>query len=96
MLQKLPSTHSVKAFSSWPQLPLYFATAIFAFEGVGVVLPLENNMQNPEAFGGLTGVLTTGMTITAALYTATGFYGYLKYGDDVKDSVTLNLHENPA
>lgn len=91
MLQELPPTSERNGFSSWAQLPLYFGTAIYAFEGIGVILPLENNMKTPEDFGGLTGVLNTGMIIVACLYTAVGFFGYLKYGDDVKGSITLNL-----
>lgn len=56
------------------------------------VLPLENNMKNPEAFGGMTGVLNTGMVIVTCLYTSIGFFGYLRYGDAVKlGSITLNL-----
>ncbi|KAG5890794.1 hypothetical protein JTB14_007188 [Gonioctena quinquepunctata] len=92
MLQGLPNTSSVNAFSSWAQLPLYFGTVIYAFEGIGVVLPLENNMKNPQAFGGWNGVLNTGMVVVAALYTSVGFFGYLKYGDKaVLGSVTLLL-----
>ncbi|XP_059046360.1 proton-coupled amino acid transporter-like protein pathetic isoform X1 [Achroia grisella] len=91
ILQDLPPTSSVKAFASWHQLPLYFGTAIYAFEGIGVILPLENNMKTPEDFGGWTGVLNTGMVIVAALYTAIGFFGYLKYGEHVLGSITLNL-----
>lgn len=94
MLQDLPKTDTVPKFASWSQLPLYFGTAIYAFEGIGVVLPLENNMKTPQAFGGLTGVLNTGMVIVAALYTAVGFFGYLKYGDNVASSITLNLDAN--
>lgn len=37
ILQDLPHTSTVKAFASWHQLPLYFGTAIYAFEGIGVV-----------------------------------------------------------
>ncbi|XP_063702405.1 proton-coupled amino acid transporter-like protein CG1139 isoform X2 [Culicoides brevitarsis] len=91
MLQDLPHTDTVKPYASWKTLPLYFGTAIYAFEGIGVVLPLENNMKNPEDFGGWNGVLNTGMVIVACLYTAVGFFGYLKYGDAVEGSITLNL-----
>lgn len=94
MLRNLPRTDTVKGFSSWEQLPLYFGTAIYAFEGIGVVLPLENNMRTPGDFGGLTGVLNTGMVIVACLYTAVGFFGYLKYGENVAASITLNLSAN--
>ncbi|XP_067010219.1 proton-coupled amino acid transporter-like protein pathetic isoform X2 [Anabrus simplex] len=91
MLQGLPRTSTVKAFAGWKQLPLFFGTVVYAFEGIGMVLPLENNMKNPQDFGGWTGVLNTGMVIVAALYTSVGFFGYLKYGEKVKGSVTLNL-----
>ncbi|XP_034230033.1 proton-coupled amino acid transporter-like protein pathetic isoform X1 [Thrips palmi] len=94
MLQGLPRTSSVHAFAPWHKLPLFFGTAIYAFEGIGVVLPLENNMETPQDFSGLTGVLNTGMVIVAALYTSVGFFGYLKYGDHVKGSITLNLPPN--
>lgn len=94
MLQDLPRTDTVHGFATWGQLPLYFGTAIYAFEGIGVVLPLENNMKTPQDFGGATGVLNTGMVIVACLYTAVGFFGYLKYGDAVSGSITLNLPPN--
>lgn len=95
MLQGLPAVSSVNAFSSWAQLPLYFGTAIYAFEGIGVVLPLENNMKTPQDFGGWNGVLNTGMVIVACLYTSVGFFGYLKYGDiATQGSVTLYLPPN--
>jgi proton-coupled amino acid transporter len=69
--------------------------AIYAFEGIGLVLPLQKEMREPEAFGGLIGVLNTGMTIVACLYTAVGFFGYLKFGDKVAGSITLNLPAEP-
>lgn len=52
-------------------------------------------MATPQDFGGLTGVLNTGMVIVACLYTSVGFFGYLKYGDKVQvGSITLNLPPN--
>ena len=50
-------------------------------------------MATPESFPGCNGVLNTGMTIVACLYTAVGFYGYLKFGSAVKSSITFNLPE---
>lgn len=35
MVQDLPSIASVKPFATWSQLPLFFGTAIYAFEGIG-------------------------------------------------------------
>lgn len=94
MLKDLPKTTTVLPVAGWATLPLYFGTAIYAFEGIGVVLPLENNMHSPQDFGGLFGVLNTGMVIVACLYTSVGFFGYLKYGDLVKGSITLNLPQD--
>ncbi|XP_055386340.1 proton-coupled amino acid transporter-like protein CG1139 isoform X2 [Condylostylus longicornis] len=94
MLKDLPRADTVKPIGTWATLPLYFGTAIYAFEGIGVILPLENNMKTPEDFGGWTGVLNTGMVIVACLYTSVGFFGYLKYGENVRGSITLNLPPN--
>lgn len=63
-------------------------------KGIGVLLPLKNNMKTPQDFSGLPGVLTTGMTIVTCLYAVVGFYGYLKYGDGIKASITLSLDVN--
>lgn len=54
-------------------------------------MPLENNMQTPEHFIGCPGVLNIAMVIIVTLYAATGFFGFLKYGDATEASVTLNL-----
>lgn len=52
-------------------------------------------MKTPQDFGGWNGVLNTSMVIVACLYTAVGFFGYLKYGDEAKlGSVTLLLPRN--
>ena len=57
----------------------------------GVVLPLENQMSSPSSMGGWNGVLNTSMGLVSCLYVAVGFFGYLKFGEGVSGSITLNL-----
>lgn len=91
LIQELPPVSDRKLYATWSQYPLYFGTAIYAFEGIGVVLPLENQMRSPRELRGWNGVLNTSMVMVSCLYIAVGFFGYLKYGDAVEGSITLNL-----
>ncbi|XP_051159956.1 proton-coupled amino acid transporter-like protein pathetic isoform X1 [Leptopilina boulardi] len=90
----LPPIGPVPKFASFSQLPLFFGTAIFALEGIGVVMPLENNMKNPNHFTGCPGVLNIGMFFVVLLYSVVGFFGYLKYGESTLESITLNLDQD--
>ncbi|XP_013789169.1 proton-coupled amino acid transporter 1-like [Limulus polyphemus] len=96
LFQNVPPTSSRPFTQPLWKLPLYFGTTIFAFEGIGVILPLENEMQTPQDFGGCSGVLNTGMVIVCCLYVAVGFFGFLKFGESVRGSITLNLPAEPA
>merc|ERR1711892_19068 len=87
----LPSSDSVPWFTSPVKFPIFFGTAIFAFEGISVVLPIENQMSKPKDMLGWNGVLNTSMVTIAGLYIAMGFFGYLKYGGETAASITLNL-----
>lgn len=48
-------------------------------------------MKHPEKFNSTLGVLNFGMSITTVLLILVGSIGYLKYGEDIKGSITLNL-----
>lgn len=54
-------------------------------------MPLENEMRTPKSFGGSVGVLNRAMVFIVFLYVGMGFFGYLKYGEAIKGSITLNL-----
>ncbi|CAG5133408.1 unnamed protein product [Candidula unifasciata] len=94
IVQGLPDTSKRPAFSSFGSLPLFFGTAIFTVEGIGLVLPLKNSMRRPQDFAGWFGVLNLGMCATVCLYATIGFYGYLKFGDQIQSTITLSLPDD--
>lgn len=74
--------------SEWPE---FFSLTIFAMEAIGVVMPLENSMKTPRAMLGICGVLNKGMSGVTLVYILLGFLGYLRFGEEVQDSITLSL-----
>uniref|UniRef100_A0A914C5L7 Amino acid transporter transmembrane domain-containing protein n=1 Tax=Acrobeloides nanus TaxID=290746 RepID=A0A914C5L7_9BILA len=91
----LQPVDTVTKFGKWTDLPLFFGTVMFAFEGVSVIMPLENRMEHPQQFISWNGVLNSSCLVVLAIFAVTGFYGYLAFGDAVKDTVTLNLPNEP-
>ncbi|GFT60101.1 hypothetical protein NPIL_313541 [Nephila pilipes] len=75
----------VAPFTKWP---LFFGTAMFSFEGIGVVLPLENEMKRKRSFKT---IVYLGMAVVVSFYLLIGICGYMKYGMDVRPSITFNL-----
>ncbi|XP_071453148.1 proton-coupled amino acid transporter-like protein pathetic [Hetaerina americana] len=91
VLRDMPPTSSRPDFTSFADLPAFFSTAVFALEGIGVIMPLENNMQDPMNFTGCFRVLNTAMCVVVTLYCVVGYFGYLKFGDKTSGSISLNL-----
>lgn len=79
------------AVTSPHQLALFYGTAVYLFEGIGLVLPLKNAMRKPNDFSKPLGVLNVGMVFLTIMFIAFGYFGYWKYGEDVASSLTLNL-----
>ncbi|XP_011872342.1 PREDICTED: proton-coupled amino acid transporter 1-like isoform X2 [Vollenhovia emeryi] len=91
MSHDVPSIHERRYVADWKNLPLFFGTVIYSFEGITLVLPLKNEMRKPRNFNRPLGVLNVGMVIVGSMFVAIGFLSYLKYGDAIAGSVTLNL-----
>ena len=53
-------------------------------------------MKKPTNFNKPLGVLNVGMVFVGMMFVAMGFLGYLRYGDAVRGSVTLNLESHEA
>jgi solute carrier family 36 (proton-coupled amino acid transporter) len=93
LVTDVPAISNELLVGSLELVPSFFAIVIFAIQAIGVVMPLRNQMLEPENFVGPFGVLSQGMAIVTVIYAVLGFLGYLKYGADTADSITLNLPE---
>lgn len=87
----MPPIQEFNYVSDIMAMPLFFGTALFAFAGIALVLPLQNTMKNPEKFSKPLGVLNVGMAIVTAIFIIIGIVGYWKFGEFTKGSLTLNL-----
>ncbi|KAL7424323.1 hypothetical protein Q5752_000005 [Cryptotrichosporon argae] len=71
--------------------PLLIGTAVFAFEGIGLVIPITESMKEPQKFPrALSGV----MAVIAVLFAGFGVLGYAAYGSDIQTVVIVNLPQD--
>ncbi|MBA0766244.1 hypothetical protein Gotri_015303, partial [Gossypium trilobum] len=62
--------------------------AVYAFEGIGMVFPIESEMKESRHFGK---ILALSMGLISLMYGAFGALGYFAFGPDTKDIITANL-----
>ena len=67
---------------------LFIGTAIFTFEGVGLIIPIQESMKHPQKFAGVLAMVMVGITI---VFMSMGALSYAAYGSATKTVVLLNL-----
>ncbi|XP_037720321.1 glutamate transporter polyphemus isoform X2 [Drosophila subpulchrella] len=75
-------------------LPLFFGIALFSITSVGVMLAVESQMAKPQHYLGWFGILDMAIVIVLLSYIFFGIMGYWRYGDQIADSVSLNIPTN--
>ncbi|XP_050358073.1 proton-coupled amino acid transporter-like protein CG1139 isoform X1 [Nymphalis io] len=86
--QNAPPLSSVPAWKDAIGFFEFCGIVIFSMEGVGVSLPIENNMKDPTKFPL---ILCSGMTIVVSFLILVGFFGYWGFGENTISPVTLNF-----
>ncbi|KAF2752734.1 hypothetical protein EJ05DRAFT_267444 [Pseudovirgaria hyperparasitica] len=67
---------------------LTIGSAIFTFEGIGLILPIQSSMKNPEHFSYL---LYLVMLIITVIFTSVGVLCYATFGDQTKIQIISNF-----
>lgn len=70
---------------------LFIGTAIFTFEGVGLIIPIQESMKKPSEFPP---VLAGVMIIITVVFISMGALSYAAFGSSTKTVILLNLPQN--
>ncbi|EPQ27471.1 uncharacterized protein PFL1_05009 [Pseudozyma flocculosa PF-1] len=71
--------------------PLFIGTAVFTFEGIGLIIPITESMKEPERFPkALSGVMAGVMV----LFASAGALSYMAFGSKIQTVVITNLPQN--
>lgn len=67
---------------------LFIGTAIFTYEGIGLIIPIQESMRKPKAFQPVLGGVMIGITV---LFISLGALLYAACGSEVQTIILLNL-----
>lgn len=70
---------------------LFIGTAIFTFEGIGLIIPIQETMKHPEKFPK---VLAQVMVVITAIFLSMGAMCYAAFGSETQTVVILNLPQD--
>ncbi|CAK1549218.1 unnamed protein product [Leptosia nina] len=87
-LKSAPPISEVPAWKGALGFFEFCGIVVFSMEGIGVILPIENNMKNPKQS---LRVIVCGMTAVLLFLITVGFFGYWGFGEHAVSPVTLNF-----
>jgi proton-coupled amino acid transporter len=70
---------------------LFIGTAIFTFEGIGLIIPIQESMRHPQK---VPKVMFVVMVIITTIFTVMGAFSYAAYGSKTETVVLLNLPQD--
>ncbi|KAF2750013.1 hypothetical protein M011DRAFT_397519 [Sporormia fimetaria CBS 119925] len=70
---------------------LFIGTAIFTFEGIGLIIPIQTGMKEPRKFPS---VLAFVMVIITVVFVSMGALSYAAFGSKTKTVVILNMPQD--
>ncbi|KAI8083361.1 transmembrane amino acid transporter protein-domain-containing protein [Gilbertella persicaria] len=73
---------------NYKSFPMFIGTAVFTYEGVGLVIPITESMAEPEKFPK---VLSGTMVFITGIFLSVGFISYLAFGSQVQTVILLNM-----
>lgn len=74
--------------STWS---MFIGTAIFTYEGIGLIIPIQESMKEPRRFPG---VLAGVMVIITLIFLSAGALSYAAYGSATKTVILLNMPQD--
>ncbi|KAI9892888.1 MAG: neutral amino acid transporter [Vezdaea aestivalis] len=79
--------NDIKAFNpnGWT---VFIGTAVFTFEGVGLIIPIQEGMKRPQSF---TPLLAITMVLVTVIYLTMGTLAYGAFGSKTETVILLNL-----
>jgi len=90
IISKEGSSNNFSYFNS-EKFPLFLGTAIFAFEGIGLIIPLQRSMKEPKKFPK---VLKKSMFIVFIAMFIVGSLSYYNFGDEVHTIIFMDVYPN--
>lgn len=73
------------------EFSLFIGVAIFAFEGIGLIIPIQESMVKPNHFPA---VLFKVVATISVIFVFIGTLGYLTYGSAIQTVIILNLPQD--